>query len=71
MYTIEISPKAFKTLQSIPNPYRKNIKNHIDALVDFSPTTPNVKILTGNLAGYFRQRVGITALCSVWKRSVW
>lgn len=58
MYSVEISTKAFKALQSIPDPHKANIRQHIDELSYFSPNTPNVKLLSGNLAGHFRQRVG-------------
>ena len=57
-YNIQIQDMAIKSLKKIPEPYKTQLKNAIDRLVQFSPTMSNIKALQGEYKGLYRLRSG-------------
>jgi len=58
VYTIQIQERAIKSLKKIPEPYKTQVKNAIDRLVQFSSSMSNIKALQGDYKGLYRLRSG-------------
>ena len=57
-YTIQIQERAVKSLKKIPEPYKTQVKDAIDCLVNFSPSMSNIRALKGEYKGLYRIRSG-------------
>lgn len=56
---IELSETAVSQYQRLQQPFRKQVQNKIDALAEHGLSLPNLKVLTGNLSGWYRLRAGV------------
>ena len=58
IYKVTFRQSALKSLKRLPKFHSKVILSKIERLAYFSPNTPNIKALKGELQGSFRLRVG-------------
>lgn len=57
-FKISLSKEALKSFQKINEPYKSNIINSINKLESNGLNNSNIKLLSGNLIGLYRLRVG-------------
>ena len=58
MYKVQLSPKAKKFYQDAHRSLAKKLARCFERLEQAPRSYPNIKSLKGNLAGYYRYRVG-------------